>query len=722
MKRRKFLNSMSGMAGLMVASPALLKRINQRPFIPVAPSDEMPGVWKFTIGESEKITPVTTRRFSPYIEGLKSLQPVEVCPVSVNGSVSDRGTLIRIPLKKDELIYGLGLQLQSFQQRGLKKMLRVNADPEIDSGDSHAPVPFFVTTSGYGVMIDTARYATFYLGNKKRRPEAPLKDKPLSKGEDGWNALNGPYERLGLGEESDILVEIPRSEGVDVYVFAGPGMKEAVQRYNLYSGGGALPPRWGLGFWYRVHSDCTQDEMFGMADEFRKRKIPCDVLGLEPHWQTHSYSSSYVWSQRFPDPAAMLSKLKSENYRVNMWLQAFVHPSSPIYNDLLPNSGDYEVWGGIVPDFITEEAKKIFTDYHIKTHIDIGISGYKADECDNSDYTGNWSFPEISRFPSGADGEQMHCLFGQRYQDAVMKAFEEKQLRTYGLVRSSGALAAPYPFVLYSDLYTHRNFIHAVAQSGFSGLLWTPEVRHATSETDLIRRLQTVVLSPLAMVNGWYLKNPPWKQIERRANNVGQFATNWEELESQCREIINLRMKLIPYIHAAFVRYHKTGLPPFRALVLDYPDDPKTSSISDQYMMGDSVMVAPVTIERTRRNVYLPAGIWYDFWTKEKIEGGVTISVEVPIDRIPVYIKAGSVLPLAKVTLHTEDPESRILTVTVWGEGDAQIILYEDDGSWNPQLINTTLVWDYKRKKGKLEREGKPGELRYSVENWENVI
>jgi len=83
------------------------------------------------------------------------------------------------------------------------------------------------------------------------------------------------------------------------------------------------------------------------------------------------------------------------------------------------------------------------------------VAGYKLDECDNSDFTGNWSFPEISAFPSGADGEQMHCLFGLRYQDAIQSVFEKRQTRTYGLVRSSGALAAPYPYVLYSDLYDH---------------------------------------------------------------------------------------------------------------------------------------------------------------------------------------------------------------------------------------------------------------------------
>ncbi len=228
-----------------------------------------------------------------------------------------------------------------------------------------------------------------------------------------------------------------------------------------------------------------------------------------------------------------------------------LHPSSPIHDELMPYSGDYEVWDGLVPDFITKDGGRIFADFHKKEHIYLGVSGYKADECDNSDFTGNWSFPELSQFPSGADGEQMHSLFGLRYQGTILGAFNDKKERTYGLVRSSGALATPYPFVLYSDLYDHKIFIHAIAQSGFSGLLWTPEVRHALSNEDLIRRLQSVIFSPLAMINAWYLKNAPWKQIDRKANNEGRFADNWQELEAQCREIIELRMKLVPYIHAA---------------------------------------------------------------------------------------------------------------------------------------------------------------------------
>ncbi len=146
-------------------------------------------------------------------------------------------------------------------------------------------------------------------------------------------------------------MEVPDSHGVDVYLFAGPTMREAVQRYNLFSGGGPLPPRWGLGFWYRCYGNFSQDEVLGLADELRREKIPCDVLGLEPGWQSHSYSCSFVWSDKFPDPAGMISRLNESGYKVNLWEHAFTHPTSPLHSALLPYSGDYEVWDGLVPDF-----------------------------------------------------------------------------------------------------------------------------------------------------------------------------------------------------------------------------------------------------------------------------------------------------------------------------------------------------------------------------------
>jgi alpha-D-xyloside xylohydrolase len=718
MKRRNFIENIGTLSGLMMVSPVLAVVEEKNKQLTNSLLKELhPGVWKCRIGIPEKITPQSTRNIPPNIEGLKDLPTVDANNIKVEGTVNNRGTIVRLPLQKDEYIYGLGLQMQSFQQRGLKKTLRVNADPTLDTGDSHAPVPFFVSTKGYGVFIDTARYAVFYIGNKKKTVDNKID--PSKKDEnDGWNALNGPYERLGVGVESEILIEVPRVRGVDVYVFAGPSLLNAVQRYNLFSGGGVVPPRWGLGFWYRVQSDFSQDEVKGMADYFRSNNIPCDVLGLEPHWHSHSYSCSYVWGKRFPDPAQMLKDLKVKGFRVNLWEHAYVHPSSPIYKDLLPYSGDYTVWDGLVPDFAKKEARNIFGAFHKREHIDLGISGYKADECDNSDFTGNWAFPELTQFPSGADGEQMHSLFGLRYQDSILEAFNEKKEKTYGLVRSSGAFAAPYPFVLYSDLYNHKTFIHAVAQSSFSGLLWTPEVRHANSNEDLIRRLQSVIFSPLAMINAWYLKNAPWKQIERKANNEDRFADNWEKLESQCRDIISLRMQLIPYLHAAFIKYHQTGIPPFRALIMDYPQDEKVRNISNQYLVGDNLLVAPVMEGEKNKRIYLPEGVWYDFFTSTKYEGQREYQLEIPISNIPVFVKEGTILPLAKPTLHTNDDESWKLSVRIYGKNIMPFTLYEGDNFIN-EYSTTEILWDEVTQSGQLKRlKNDKTENKYSVIDW----
>jgi alpha-D-xyloside xylohydrolase len=723
--------------GLMAAATCG-KTFGQTPPAP-APVEILPGVWRFTFGTPEKITPVSTRHYPPATNGLAALAAVAPCPVTVTATFSPRGSVVSVPLAEEEMIYGLGLQLQSFQQRGLKKRLRVNADPAMDTGDSHAPVPFYVTTRGYGVLIDTARYPVFYLGNKKHPPQ-PANDLKAGNRPDNWNGLS-PDERRGLGAASDVLVEIPEAAGVDVYVFAGPSLRQAVQRYDLFSGGGPLPPRWGLGFWYRVQSDYTQEDVLKLAAEFRERRIPCDVLGLEPHWQSHSYCSSYLWSQRFPDSAGMMASLAGQHFRLNLWEQAFVDPSSPLYASLLAHCGDYEVWGGLVPDFLQAETRRIFSDYHEKTFVAQGAAGFKADECDNSDFTGGWSFPEMSRFPSGADGEQMHSLFGLRYQDALQGAFEKRRQRTYGLVRSSGALAAPYPYVLYSDLYDHRQFVRGVAQTGFSGLLWAPEVREAANPEELLRRLESAAFSPLAMINAWYLRSPPWKQVNRAANNQGQFAEGWENVEALCREVLELRMKFITYLHAAFVRYHREGLPPFRALIMDFPDDPQTRTIDDEYMMGDSLLVAPVIVEgaagrggrraepagavagsaEAMRPVYLPAGVWHDFWKGERRQGGQRINVRVPVGRIPLFVKTGTVLPLAQATLDTADPASRKLTVWVYGDGERAATLFEDDGSWAPALDSVQLNWDNAAKSGRVLRSAPSLTNAYEILSWKQV-
>jgi len=675
-------------------------------------SEVFPGIWRARLGEPEAYTPVSSRLIPPALDGMRLLPAPNSPPIGkIGGEITNRGCMVYLPLQPREQVYGFGLQLLSFAQRGKKKTIRVNADPKNDTGDSHAPVPFYVTTRGYGVLVDSCRQVEFYCGDARPKPVA------RAEGAVGTGSVNTPESTRNLPADAagTISVEVPRARGVDVYVFAGPAMLQAVQRYNLFSGGGVAPPTWGLGFWYRAEGQASDGGVLKLAREFRERNLPCDVMGLEPGWQTHAYSCSFRWDPvRFPMPKAFVEEMTKLGFKTNLWEHAFTHPTAPLFESLLPYTGDYGVWGGLVPDFAGEPGRRVFGDFHGKNLIDLGVSGFKLDECDGSDNTGGWSYPDMSRFPSGVDGEQMHSVFGLRYQHAIWKQFLDRGRPTYGLVRSSGALAAPYPFVLYSDLYDHRQFIRALVNSGFAGLLWCPEVRDASTEEDLIRRLESVVFSPLAMVNAWYIKSPPWKQIDRLKNNAGEFAEGWEALEERCRVIIGWRMQLAPYLRSAFERYATDGTPPFRALILDHPEDASLVVVDDEYMVGDRMLVAPLFAGEAERKITLPSGRWHDFWTGAEVQGGRSFMAPSSTEKIPVFVKGGSVFPVAAIGASTEAASSRELTVRVYGDGSLPWRLQGRPG------VELELRWDAKARRGTV-KQSLGAAHGFSISGWQQM-
>ncbi|MDQ0874573.1 alpha-D-xyloside xylohydrolase [Paenibacillus sp. V4I3] len=680
------------------------------------------GIWRVRFGNPESHTPVNLRETEVRTEELAKLDCHGVSPFSLSDMVikqSARGIYLELPLKAEEHIYGFGLQLHRVDHTGRKKVIRVNSDPVADTGDSHAPVPFYVTTAGYGVLVDTSRYATFYCGTNLRKGAS--ENKKFEQKEIGTSEIELYGYQTTEGDRS-VVVDIPSAEGIDVYLFEGPDMVTAVQRYNLFSGGGVLPPMWGLGMWYRAYSAASREDVMRLAKCFRDDGMPVDVFGFEPGWQTKAYSCSFVWDEsRFPDHEGMLDELYDMNYRVNLWEHLFVHPTSPMYEDLMPYSGDYEVWEGLVPDLAVKEARDIFAKHHLKEFVEKGISGFKLDECDSSDFVhSNWSFPDIATFPSGMDGEQMHNQLGTLYQSAIQAPFEALGRRTLSQVRSSGALTSPFPFVLYSDLYNHKVFIRGVVNCGFSGLLWSPEVRQAESPEDLIRRIQTAVFSPMALLNCWRIPNPPWMQVDRDKNVRGEFLDNYKDIRDICRKLFEIRMTLIPYLYTSYAKYSIEGLPPFRALVMDYPDDPNTYEIDDAYMMGDSILVAPIITGTSERDVYLPKGRWRCFWTNEAYEGGQAYTFAPGLERIPVFVKEGTLLPLAKPLPYVSDNATFDITVRAYGDRPSDCFLYEDDGTtfeYRKGSFNwVKLTWN---EGVDVERIGNYTGKRYNITDWE---
>lgn len=626
------------------------------------------------------------------------------------------GYLLRIPLKDDERIYGMGIQYFRQNQRGKTRWLRINSDPCADNGESNAPVPYYISSCGYALLIDTARIVTIWCGSSARLAH---KDKLGEKD----CVSDDTFTWTPPSDEMEIFIP---GDGARLYFFAGKDVAECVRRYNLFSGGGCLPPLWALGFWHRVGRDYTQEQVLAEAEEFRDRGYPCDVIGLEPGWQSNSYPCSLEWSHRFPSPAKMCRKLLGKGFRVNTWQHLYLSEKSSVYEEMLAHCGDYTVWGGIVPDLCDSEAVRLMHRQWSEYQISVGVSGMKLDECDGSELTKfSWIFPPHAHFSYGGSGEEYRQRMGVLYQHEIYKAYRTRGIRTFGLSRAGGPCAAPLPFGIYSDLYSHEQYLRALVNAGYCGMLWVPEVRSAKNAEDWLRRFQTAVFSPVTMLNGWCDKLMPWS-----------FAT----VAGQVRRLLELRMRLIPYVYTLFYEYYETGMPVCRPMNIEFgaragelsaeyervsgfkkehPWDVFEDELDAQYMFGPSLLVAPLVCGQREKIIWLPPGKWYNFFTGEEMEGGIFLKRRYSLEEVPVFVRGGSILPLALPAQNTSCQSGEIEAV-VYGEGYAECLLYEDDGESYRCLDGEKRVTHLSTEgagKEKVEAEGNyPGH--YKIKKW----
>lgn len=636
-----------------------------------------PGVWKGIVGTPESYDLLSVSGSTPLKEGFTRLPQVSLPALAneITGTVHDGKTYLSIPLQRKEQLYGFGLNFQTVHQRGKILTLHTDHYGGKDNGRTHAPVPFYLSSLGYGVFINSARYLTVYAGSGARKdsPNAPeVKDRNTDK---SWSSR--PYS-----DAVSILVPAP---GTEIYLFAGPTPMDVVRRYNLLCGGGNLPPRWGLGFTQRTQKLYTDKQVEAEADEFERRGYPLDYIGLEPGWQSCAYPCSFEWDKgRFPNPSAFVRTMLDKNIRINLWTNPYVSPASDVYKAMYPVSGSHTVWCGIVPDLAGDQARRLWMDKLNREHVAIGVSGYKVDEVDGYDH---YLWPDVATFPSGVSAEQMRQTYGLWVQRTTADLYRQRNQRTYGLVRASNAGANSLPYVLYNDYYSHQDFITALINSGFSGVLWTPEVRGSKSAEEWLRRFQSVVFSPMAMINAWASGTKPW---------------SFPEVADQVKEYALLRMQMMPYWYTEFARYRFDGIPPFRAMSLEpgfspdqavstevkstnLEDNPYLEAISreikDQYMAGEYLLVAPMFKGDTVRTVVLPQGNWYDFYTGRLAGNGERITVKPGLDRIPVFVKDGAILPFMEATLHAPKAGQKVnLEIRHYGKSDGTYRLYDDDG------------------------------------------
>ncbi len=607
-----------------------------------------PGVWKSEVGTHDRPTLTEASASTPRKDRISAM-PLGSLPFKLE-EIRLRKTkdyaVVQIPLQPGEKIYGLGLQMTGCDRRGGVYHLQVD---HYASGQDrlHAPTPLYVSSLGYAVFFDTARPINVYVGvgNRLGDPKRPpFRDRNTDR---AWDAQ----------PDSGCVEASVQSRGLQTYVFSGPTAMDALRRYNLFCGGGAMPPLWALGFWHRTPSLASAHQIEDEVGEFAKRGFPLDVIGLEPGWQSKSYPGSMEFSpKRFPDSAGFVAKMSRAGVHVNLWENPYVAPRSDLYKRLDPLFGSHTVWLGAVPDIYDRKAAEIVRAFHTEKHLAFGISGYKIDEVDGFD---NWLWPDHAEFPSGLDGLMMRQVYGLLWQNLIDRMFRDKGARTFGLVRGSNGAASRFPFAIYSDTYDARQYLTALTNSSLAGVLWCAEIRSAATDEEWVRRMQLACLSPIAQLNAWDSGKKPW---------------SYPAVEDIVRDTMMLRESLVPYLYTAYAQYSRDGLPPVRPMCLV-----DGGVETDQYMLGDDLLVAPINPGEKTRKVRLPKGKWFDFKTGQFAGSLQTITVAPALDQIPLFVRDGSAITTAEAGLHVD--VNHPCVVRCYGSGPWHGQFYEDDGT-----------------------------------------
>lgn len=571
---------------------------------------------------------------------------------------TDSVTIIK-KLGKDDAIYGLGDKPGCLNKRGYS-YVNWNTDdpaPHVDSFKSlYKSIPFFIVLGDeycYGIFADNTYKTTFDFG----------------------------YENTDY-----YFVEHEKGE-LDYYFMPGNDMAEVVGLYTSLTGTTPLYQRWIYGSHQSRWGYYTQDEVLDIADKFRELDIPCDVIHMDIDYM-NGYRVFTFDDKKFPDVKGLSEKLadrgvklisiidpgvkKDEDYfmyKEGMEMDAFAHDTDgSVYENA--------VWPGtsVFPDFTKQSVRSWWGD-KTKILLEHGISGIWNDMNEPASFNG--PLPDDVQFEYGAH-EKVHNIYGHFMAKATYEGLAKNDggKRPFVLTRAAYAGSQKYCGGWTGDnhsIWAHIALsLEQVCNLSVSGLaMCGSDIGGFGSDTTpelLVRFYEAAVFVPFFRNHSAMgtRRQEPWQFDETTIDAV--------------RKTVKLRYRFIPYIYDLAHECEKTGAPIVRPLVYEYPEDKHVRNISDEYMLGSFVLVAPVIAPgKEAREVYLPDGDWYDYYTGEKYSGGRYILADAPLDKVPVFIKAGAIIPVADGEIRsTEDiTEDKISILTYPGKGS--FVHYQDD-------------------------------------------
>jgi alpha-D-xyloside xylohydrolase len=572
-------------------------------------------------------------------------------PETINGEATYRGETVVEMYGSHEGFYGLG-QHQSgvWNYRG--------ASVDLSQENTNIAVPMLLSSNGYGIF---------------------------------WN--NTSRTRFNNRFVHVMYISSEVADTIDYYFIYGPDFDKIIAGYRELTGPAPMFGRWAFGFWQSKNRYRSQEEILAIAQKYRDLGLPVDNIVQDWFWWNRK--GEHVFNKNYPDPKAMVDQLHNQHFHFMISVWPFFEPGSKEYEEMDQRGffidrtkvakPPYHALGMAVYDPTNPQARKFYWDLMDKALFKIGVDAWWLDTTE-PETEGQEENILLGHKLFIGSGDRYANIFPLETTRAVYEGQRaaSDQKRVFILSRSSFAGSQRYGVTAWSgdvlsDWLSFKRQIPAGLNFALSGLpYWTTDIGGFTSGGDLndpkfrelfVRWFEFGTFSPIFRVHGTR-SNPD-------ENELWSYGSESKILI----QYDNLRYRLLPYIYSLAWRVSAESYTPMRPLVMDFRNDGNAQNVGDQFMYGPALLVNPVTEQRaTERRVYFPPAKWYDFWTGSTLVGGKFADIAAPLDRIPLYVRAGSIVPMGPEEESSNQKPADPIELRVYPGADGDFTLYEDEG------------------------------------------
>lgn len=577
--------------------------------------------WSLTFSSGDRLLTGSGARSLGHLR-LRPDAVVEPDPVGVPAQPGGRTYLHeQLTLDVGEVVYGLGERFGPLVKNG-QGIDVWNADGGTSSEQAYKNVPFYLTSRGYGVLVDHPGHVSLEVGSEA-------------------------VERVQFSVPGEVL---------QYYVIAGGTPAEVLTRYTSLTGRPARVPAWSYGLWLSTSFTTDYDEgtVTRFLDGMAERDLPVSVMHFDTFWMREFRWMDFTWDSRtFPDPEGMLHRLHERGLRVCVWINPYIAQRSPAFDEArergyLVRRPDGSVWqwdlwqaGMGLVDFTNPDATRWYQD-KLRGLLAQGVDCFKTDFGERVPLDVVWH--------DGADPDRMHNWYTQLYNEAVFDVLEAERGEGEAVLFARSATVGGQRLPVHWGGDCTSSFVSmaeslrgglSLAMSGFG--FWSHDIGgfEGTPDPDVFKRwIAFGLLSSHSRLHGSRSYRVPWAVDEA----AGTPEADPGSAVSVTRRFTRLKMELMPYLYATGLEAAATGIPTMRPMPLAFADDPATAYLDRQYMLGPDLLVAPVLSADGQVDLYLPAGGWTPLLGGERVIGGSWRRERHDVDSLPLYVRDGALL------------------------------------------------------------------------------